>query len=604
MEMIRRRRVSIATLFSSVLAAIVLISVGTLFAISTLSARSALLEDLATDFDLTIATIEERVTDHLAPVTAQLGFLDSLIAVEPALLNDRDRLANSLRISMAAAPQVSAIAFVRPDDTSLRYEATEGRFFFDDLADRPDIQSVMEMAKAAGPGAPDLGWSEPIYSPNLGRTIIVLQRAVWVNGQLQGVLFAGVDLFALSRYANRVASTIGQTVFLLHGRERVLAHPNLLTIPAAVSEEQPLLGIGQVEDPKLATIWREDRLPIISNDLMLASEGHYLSVAGGAFVYVYGTMEGYGKEPWLVGFHFDTLDGSVVDRFWALFAVGLGIVILFTAVGYLLGQRLARPFRTLTDNAQALQRLDFGGLRPLRGSRILELDRTATAFERMVDGLRVFGRYVPGRVVERIVRDGDGEAAPAERQVTMLFTDIAGFSKLAEDLSPQQTAQLLNDHFSLVGRCVEEAGGTIDKYTGDGLLAFWGAPDAQADQADRALRAALAIRAAVEADNKARQAEGEAPIRLRIGIHTGPVLVGDIGAESRINYTIIGDAVNVASRAESLDLGRQTETVRILVTEQTLAESDCTYETETLGPTALQGRSAPVVLHSLRGRQG
>ncbi|GAB5471458.1 MAG: hypothetical protein Kilf2KO_44880 [Rhodospirillales bacterium] len=598
----RRRRVSISTLFSTVVALIVLASMGTLFAISTVTSRLELQQSFAERFDFVTGTLAERVDDHLSAVEAQLEFLDRLLLADPALLADRDRLAAALHTSVAAAPQVAAVALVGQDGRSLRYDRFDDLTFANDLSERADIRRALEEARRRGPEGAPMGWSDPFYSPTIGRSVIALRKALWREGRFEGLLLAAVDLFALSRYAGEVSANVEGTIFILQGRERVIAHPNMPDGGAGFSTGRPLAALGDLGDQALAAIWREGRRPVISQAKMTGSEGHYLLNDGEWQVYVYTEVAAYGTTPWLIGYHFKAPVGSgAVGRFWTISAIGLALLIAFTLLGFYLGRRLSRPFRLLTDNAQSLQRLDFDALKPMHGSRILELDQTAMAFAKMVQGLRVFGRYVPRRVVEWTLRDGGVEVAPDERRVTLLFTDIAGFSKLAERLTPKEIARLLNRHFAALGACIEAEGGTIDKYVGDGLVAFWGAPDRQEDQADRACRAALALRETIAAENEERLRAGELPIRMRIGIHSGSALVGDIGARSRINFTAIGDAVNIASRVESEGRHHPQGDVTILITEATLAATSVAFATEAIGPTFLRGRTQPVTLHRLCG---
>ena len=171
----------------------------------------------------------------------------------------------------------------------------------------------------------------------------------------------------------------------------------------------------------------------------------------------------------------------------------------------------------------------------------------------MLRGLRWFEVYVPRALVERLMGLGTaGTLASVEREVTVMFTDIAGFTAFSEGRPAAEVAQFLNRHFAMVSESIEATGGTVDKFIGDGVMAFWGAPEAQPDHAERAARAALAIAQALRIDNEARRAAGEVPVRLRLGLHTGPVTVGNIGAPGRMNYTIIGDTVNAAQRVEAL----------------------------------------------------
>ena len=179
----------------------------------------------------------------------------------------------------------------------------------------------------------------------------------------------------------------------------------------------------------------------------------------------------------------------------------------------------------------------------------MELNAAAQAFNAMVVGLRWFETYVPRKLVQRLVGHGEWDAAKGampskERTVTVMFADIAGFTTMAEKLPAPEVAALLNRHFGLVTACIEAEGGTVDKFIGDAVMAFWGAPEKQKDHAARGCRAALAIA-------EAMRREG-GTLGIRIGLHSGDVVVGNIGAPGRVNYTIVGDTVNTANRLEQL----------------------------------------------------
>ena len=159
-----------------------------------------------------------------------------------------------------------------------------------------------------------------------------------------------------------------------------------------------------------------------------------------------------------------------------------------------------------------------------------------------------------------------------------------------------EVARFLNEHFALVDRCVELWEGTIDKYIGDSVMAFWGAPEEQVDHAARACRAALGIVAALCADNENRARRGCAPVRIRMGIHSGRALVGNIGAPSRINYTVVGDVVNVAERLEELarDVAGENEYACILVSGDTAGRLGAGFELVPVGRRVLRGRAEPL----------
>ena len=177
-----------------------------------------------------------------------------------------------------------------------------------------------------------------------------------------------------------------------------------------------------------------------------------------------------------------------------------------------------------------------------------------------------------------------------ERELTVMFTDIAGFSRIAVGRSPAAVADFLNRHFTLLGEQVEATGGTIDKYIGDSLMAFWGAPVADADHAEHACRAAIAIARVITADNKRRARKGFRPVRIRIGIHTGNVVVGNVGAPGRINYTLIGDTVNAAQRLEQLgkEVPSEADCI-VLASGATIAKLPPDIPRRALGELTLRG---------------
>jgi adenylate cyclase len=219
----------------------------------------------------------------------------------------------------------------------------------------------------------------------------------------------------------------------------------------------------------------------------------------------------------------------------------------------LLGRSLAQPIKRLAEAAAAVSAFDFSGKRRPGGSPLRELDAAGRAWDSMLGALRWFETYVPkalvGQLLDQSARD---ELKPEEREVTVMFTDIVGFSHIATRHAPGPLAEFLNRHFGLIGQHVEAEHGTIDKYIGDSVMAFWGAPVADPDHALHAVRAVLAIAETLAADNRRRAKKGFQPVRIRIGLHSGPAIVGNVGAPGRVNYTLIGDTVNAAQRLEQL----------------------------------------------------
>lgn len=206
-------------------------------------------------------------------------------------------------------------------------------------------------------------------------------------------------------------------------------------------------------------------------------------------------------------------------------------------------------------------------------------------------------RYLDARVARKLL---DGDQPPKlsgeTREITIWFSDIAGFTTVAERLSPEALVRRLNHHFTLIGEVIEAEGGIIDKYVGDAVVAIFGAPLHQPDHAARALRAALAVQARL----KAEAGEPDS-FQIRIGLNTGACVVGSIGSEKRLNYTVIGDAVNVAARLEAANKEFGTS---ILCSNATLRAAGPGFRFRELGPIQVKGRVEPVAVNEVLGLVG
>ncbi len=309
----------------------------------------------------------------------------------------------------------------------------------------------------------------------------------------------------------------------------------------------------------------------------------------------------------------DDVERLKSDVRWLTFAVFGFAACCIGAAAWYVGRSVRKPLGRVTEATSeiAAGRLDTR----LDIQRDDEFGILGRHVDAMAAGLaerehirETFGRFVSPEVARRVLTSKDGAAMGGEeRVVTVLFTDIVGYSSLSEQLSPADVVEMLNGLFALLGDVIDRHHGCVIEFVGDALLCVFGAPESQPDHAEAAARCAREMQARLAAANRewaapgavARwQGQGKTPLGIRIGLHTGVVIAGNVGTRTRVKYAVIGDAVNVAARVEQANKELGTG---ILMTEETwkrLPES-LRRETTPQGEHRIKGRVQPVALHAL-----
>ncbi len=209
-------------------------------------------------------------------------------------------------------------------------------------------------------------------------------------------------------------------------------------------------------------------------------------------------------------------------------------------------------------------------------------------------------RYHSPAVIEAVLSEsGDDRATVTVRETSILFADIVGFTARCETLPPEDVAAFLNQFFSLAADVIFKYGGTLDKFIGDAVMAFFGAPLPQDDHAERAVRSALELLAALDEWNTEREAAGDDRVEVRVAVNSGPVVVGDIGSATRVDYTVLGNTVNVTSRLEE----HVAKPGTIVLGESTQAAIADLFPTEPLGSVQLKGLSRKINIFRLAAEE-
>lgn len=212
----------------------------------------------------------------------------------------------------------------------------------------------------------------------------------------------------------------------------------------------------------------------------------------------------------------------------------------------------------------------------------------------------IFGRYVSKDVVSEILSDPDEIKVGGERKdITLIFVDIRGFTPLSEKMEPEEVIQILNEYLELCTRCIFEFEGTIDKFMGDGVMAMFGAPVPQDDHAERAIRTALRMKEASGELSDRLEKEYGRTVHFGIGINSGPAVVGNIGSHDRLDYTSIGDTVNLAARLES-----NAKPGQILISPETYERIKDKFECTPLDPIKVKGKEKPVQIYQVEAEGG
>jgi adenylate cyclase len=282
----------------------------------------------------------------------------------------------------------------------------------------------------------------------------------------------------------------------------------------------------------------------------------------------------------------------------------LGLVVS-TAVGIWIARSVSRPVLQLAEGARNIAAGNYQ--HRVRLKQEDELGSLATSFNRMSEGLAerdrvrdLLGKVVSREVAAELLQKGIALGGE-EREVTILFSDLRNFTGMSEALPAQEMIGILNHYFTRMSAIVEKHGGVVDKYVGDALMALFGAPVAKADDADRALKTALEMSAALDELNREWHERGLPTIEVGIGINTDVVIAGNMGSETRLNYTVIGDGVNLASRLEGLTKVAEYRT-RIIVSGATLRKATEAYHTRPLGEAAVKGKQTATEIFALLGR--
>jgi class 3 adenylate cyclase len=438
--------------------------------------------------------------------------------------------------------------------------------------------------------------SEPQINPDTGAPIIAVGYPIERNGLVVGVVTANITMGVLSEFlASHRASPNAITV-IANKLGTMIAHP----VPAQVVRRDPgrlsVAKIGELQDAQIvaAAAERERR----GQDRFT-----FTAPGGREYAALFSAIPDSAAWDWEVAVVAPTDDflGALRRTSELLILVMLAVALVESVLIHYMARLISRPIEAVSARIEEVRSLQFDAALPV-SSRIREIGQLQRALVLLNNALGSFSAFVPVDIVRGLIDSGRPLTRGVEhRFVTILFSDVEGFTTLAEELSPQQLSDQTSSYFETVTSALAEQGATIDKFIGDAVMAFWGAPKDVEDHPYRACVAALRASRRMEQLNARWAAEGRKPMRTRFGLHCADVVVGNVGSQQRLSYTVMGDGVNVASRVEGLNKQFGSS---ICISESIFELVKGRVVTRPLGNVAVKGRKKEIMVYELLGIAG
>ena len=623
-ERTNRVRVPITAVAVVGLGALVALAVGVSLYLGLSSATENTRRLMAQRSESLVNGLERRIATQLQPVVQQARWAVEQIERGNVKLGDTRALDQFVLGALGSMPQVEGIAVTDPRARNRRWRRSSAQPLVEDWSDRPDVVAWIEAgASRTGPR-----WQAPFWTHTLGTTILLLDTPIRIDGDFAGLYSQAVTISDLSRHIASVGAETGVIPFVLYGRDHILAHPLLISwTPSVTDRDQPLVALEALGDIVLERIWTPDHRELYLLGGMTEASSSGVTIGDDYYVFLYRDIDQYGPEPWTIGAYVNTgtsdvgewladivgsalsgsyrntgtTDGDELERVIAAVFAGFAVLVLSVALAAWLGARASRPVRALAAAARAVEAHGLDRIRPLPPSRLAEFDDANRSFNRMVSGLReselireTLGRFVPTDVAKSLLTEG-GELAPRQSEATVLFCDLEGFTALTENLGPAGIVELLNEYFEVMVEILERHRGVVTQFQGDAILATFNVPVPDPGHAANALRAALEMQ-----DGTRRREFAGHRVGSRIGINTGQLVAGAVGAKGRLSYTVHGDVVNLAARLEALNKELGT---RILVSAATEERVEG-FALEPMGEVGVRGQTERVRIHVLRSGAG
>ncbi len=435
--------------------------------------------------------------------------------------------------------------------------------------------------------------SPPYLAFSIGAPVITVSAPL--RGKVPGVIAADLKLDTFSDFVQAQRPGEHGIVAIFDSAGSLLAHPDFarLVVDSMTHPSQPQLpNVKEINSGLVAAVLRRSQ-----------GRDHYDgTIRDGGRNYLFRVAKFNSGEQYNATIMLLAAQGDFAKDIRKLQYTGLVLAIItvaaFLPVVWVFGSGMSRSLKSITAEAVKLQKLGEPTPSP-PASRIREIQELGSAMNLAQRAIWSFARFVPKELVQRVIDNSiSTELGGVREEISVLFTDVRDFTAIAESADPDTLMHQTSRYFSVLTEAFLAEGGTIDKFIGDAVMVFWNAPNSQPDHVERACRAALAARLAGERLNSQFEAEGLKPFFTRFGIHVGDAVVGNLGSTERMNYTALGNTVNLAARLEGLN--KQFGAV-ILVSEDVCLRVRHRFEFRAIGSVVAKGMTKETRVFELVG---
>ena len=321
-------------------------------------------------------------------------------------------------------------------------------------------------------------------------------------------------------------------------------------------------------------------------------------INGKIWVYSWSEIKPGQKPDWVVGVCVSRKAVSAEPIFIGrlVFLSLIGMIIIMIPIGIKNGKSIGEPLEKMAADVVKIGRGDIS-FSDNPKSRYTEIIQLTDGIEKMKSGLLSFRKYIPYKVVNKVLASRKtAEPFAEKKELSIFFSDLENFTTISESLEPDKLVKLIGDHLAMCTNIIQSLEGTVDKYIGDSVMAFWNAPEDCENHELKACQAALACQEQMVLFNERNKAEGLPHLKMRIGISTGTVFVGNIGSDDRLNYTAVGDTVNLASRLEGTN---KTYKTWILISDKTQVGIRGQILTRPVDKVAVKGKANAILIHEV-----